>query len=91
MNRLQLWTRVRKKSVLAHWLYGVLCAIVALQFFPACLALLVVFGVMEWWNDWAENAREGCSDWWDAFLVFCIGFGVILFLDLLGKVNIRWI
>jgi len=84
------WLRLRKKSVIAHWLYGLLCAIVAMMFFPGGIALVVIFAGFEVWNDKCDGSHEGAQDWWDSFLVFCIGFSVIVILTLCGKVSIRW-
>lgn len=84
------WLRLRKKTVVAHWLYGVLCAYVAMLFFPAGLVLLGIFAGDEYWNDWCEKKREGEKDWWDAFLFFCIGFIAILILQACNIVSVRW-
>ena len=90
IDKLHAWIELRKKSVIAHWLYGLLCGIVAGLYFPAGVVLLVIFGGMEWWNDYCKGTKEGCDDWWDAFAVFCGAFSVIAILHLAGAVSIRW-
>lgn len=99
MNKLHsLWLKLRKRTVVAHWLFGKLCAVVAVLFFPAGFGLLIMFGVFEWWND--QNLRirvgdsykpEGDEDWWDSFLAFCIGFSGAVILDIIGIISIRWL
>lgn len=84
------WLRLRKKSVVAHWLFGGLCAGLSAAFFPAGFLLMFVFAVWEWWNDRNHGTHEGDIDWWDAFLIFCIGLTVILTLHLCGEILIRW-
>ena len=91
MNRLQTWIKVRKNTVYSHWLYGLLCGLVAGLYFPGGVALLVLFAVLEAWNDHCEDKREGCTDWWDAFIVFSGTFAVIVILHLIGVISIRWI
>lgn len=90
IDRLQAWIELRKKTVIAHWLYGLMCAIVGALFFPAAVVLLLLFALLEWWNDKCEGGLEGCTDWWDAFVVFCVVFSVIVILHLCNLIYIRW-
>jgi hypothetical protein len=90
MNKLQAWIELRKKSVIAHWLYGLLCGIVAGLYFPAGIVLLVVFAGLEWWNDYCEGKKEGCTDFWDALCVFTGTFTIIVILHLIGVIKIIW-
>jgi hypothetical protein len=93
----KLQFQLRKNTVIAHWLFGILCAVVGVLFFPAALSLLVIFGAWEFWND--RNLRkhnrkykpEGDMDWWDSFSVFCFVFAVMVILNLFNIVRIRWI
>jgi hypothetical protein len=90
------WLRLRKNTVVAHWLYGLFCAIVARQFFPAGIIFLLIFAWWERWNDQNEKLRqlnykpEGDLDFWDAFVVKIPSFAIIIALDLAGKISIRW-
>lgn len=84
------WLRLRKNSVIAHWLFGGLCAGFSAAFFPAGLILMGIFAGWEWWNDKCDGSDEGAMDWWDAFLTFCIGLTVILVLYFCGKMTIKW-
>jgi len=84
------WLRLRKKSVMAHWLFGALSAGFSAAFFPAGFVLMYVFDRWERWNDKCNGSNEGARDWWDAFLIFCIGLLVILILYLCGIMAIRW-
>jgi len=91
MRNYRLGIALRKWTTPVHWAFGVLCAVVATQHFPAGILLLLVFAGNQIWNDWAENKKEGCTDWWESFLVFCIVFSVALILDLVGVISIRWV
>ena len=90
------WLRFRKNTVWAHWLYGLFCALAAWQFFPAGIIFLGIFAWWERWNDQNEKTRkpnytpEGDLDFWDAFIVKIPSFAVILALNAVGKVSIRW-
>ena len=91
------WLRLRKKSVVAHWFYGLFCAIVAWQWFPAGLIFLYIFERFERWNDQNEKIRQitgyppqGDLDWWDAFVVKISAFVILLGLHIGGIVSIRW-
>jgi hypothetical protein len=92
----QEWLRLRKKTVLAHWLYGLFCAIVAWQFFPAGITLLLIFAGWEMWNDVNEKKRqstykpEGDLDFWDALVVKISSFAIIVVLHIIGVLTIRW-
>jgi len=33
---------------------------------------------------------EGCTDWWESFLTYCLSFGVILILNFAHVLTIRW-
>jgi len=90
------WLRLRKDSVIAHWLYGVFCAIVAWQFFPAGIIFLLIFAWWERWNDQNSKIREsnykpeGDLDFWDAFAVKIPSFAIIVALHIGGILSIRW-
>jgi hypothetical protein len=90
------WLRLRKNTVVAHWLYGIFCAVVAWQFFPAGIIFLMIFDRWERWNDQNEKLRQanykpqGDLDWWDAFVVKIPSFAIIIGLDIGGILSIRW-
>lgn len=95
------WLRLRKDTVWAHWLYGLFCAFAAWQFFPAGIIFLGIFAWWERWNDQNEKIRrqlhqqppykpEGDLDWWDAFVVKIPSFFIILLLNAIGILTIRW-
>jgi hypothetical protein len=90
------WLRLRKNTVVAHWLYGIFCAIVAWQFFPAGIIFLLIFARWERWNDQNEKLRqadykpEGDLDFWDAFIVKIICFVPIVILHVCSILSIRW-
>jgi hypothetical protein len=85
------WYRLRKKTVLAHWIYGLLCAYIAMKYFPASLAMMGLFGGFERWNDKCSGSKEGAMDFWDGLLTYTVGFGVVLVLEGIGLLSIRWI
>jgi hypothetical protein len=82
------WLWLRKNTTPAHWGLGALCAALSYLFFPAGFLLLAVFGVWEHWNDVSENTKQGFMDWWESFLVFCIGLAVLVILSFIGKINL---
>jgi len=91
------WLLLRKNTTPVHWLYGFFCAFLILEFgIVAGLVMMGIFAVMEYWNDKEEKARNkyylptGCADWWEAFLTFCIGYGVLALLHRLGIISIGW-
>jgi len=88
--RYSLWFKLRKWTVPAHWLFGVLCAVVATQYFPAAIVLLSMFAAWEVWNDWCEDSKDGAADFWDAFFIFCIGLSVAVILNLVGVIGFKW-
>ena len=81
---------LRKWTTPVHWIYGMFCGVVAVEFFPAGVTLMLVFAGMEMWNDWCDGTRGGCTDWWESFLTFCGAFGIALMLDLAGVIGITW-
>lgn len=85
-----LWPKLRKWTVPIHWAFGLFCAWLAWQFFPAGALLLGIFAGWEWWNDWAERTRWGYLDWHESFITFCLGFVVELILHCIGIITIRW-
>lgn len=96
LERAQEWLRLRKKSVVAHWLVGLFCAITAWQFFPAGIALFLIFAWWERWNDQNEKLRrpsylpEGDLDAWDALVVKYSSFAIIVALHAAKVLTIRW-
>jgi hypothetical protein len=90
------WLKIRKNSVIVHWLFGVLCAVVAVLWFPASVILLLLFAMDEVWNDHdgikngITTKYSGCEDWWDAFLVFCFGLSIDVILNLAKVIEINW-
>lgn len=90
LKALGQWLWLRKKTTPAHWGVGALCAALSALFFPAGWLLLGVFAGDEIWNDKCEGTREGNHDWWEAFLVFCIGLVVLVILQFCGKISIKW-
>jgi hypothetical protein len=90
-NKYALWPKLRKWTVPIHWGFGFACAVLAWQFFPAGMLLLGIFAGWEGWNDWADKTRDGCQDWHESFLTFCmLFFGVILPLHIARVIAIRW-
>ena len=91
------WLRLRKRSVWAHWFYGLFCAAVSWQWFPGGLIFLYIFERFERWNDKNEKMRkapnylpEGDLDWWDAFVIKIPAFALLLGLHIGGILSIRW-
>jgi hypothetical protein len=93
----QKWLRLRKNTVIAHWLYGMLCAVATIQYAPFGCFLILLFALFEYWNDknmaqrQANYVPEGDMDFWDAFAVLGICISPALILNWLGIISIRWI
>ncbi|GAI45569.1 unnamed protein product, partial [marine sediment metagenome] len=52
--------------------------------------MMGMFAGMEKWNDDCEGTKQGCADWWEAFLTFCIGQGVLALLHCLDIITVGW-
>lgn len=84
-----IWFKIRKKTTPIHWLFGLLCAfLIYVLGVPAGWVPMGVFAAMEAWNDYCDGTREGCTDWWESFLTFMIGHGVVALLHCLGVITI---
>lgn len=87
---------LRKQTVIAHWVYGAICAYLLTQSAILSLILMAGFGLWEWWNDGDMLSRdsgylsEGALDWWDAFVVFISGLVLILILSPFGITTLKW-
>jgi hypothetical protein len=52
---------------------------------------------MEIWNDKEERAHNpaylptGCTDWWEAFIIFMPGNGVLALLNYLEVITVTWL
>jgi len=91
ISRIAWWLQVRKNTTPVHWLFGFLCVFIILSFgILAGWGMMAMFAGLEWWNDYCEGTKQGCADWWESFLTFCIGFGVLALLNYLGVITIRW-
>jgi hypothetical protein len=92
-----LYPKLRKWTTPVHWLYGGLSAylILAHGILAGWLAM-GAFALMERWNDQEEKAHNpaylptGCADWWEAFIIFMPGHGVLGILSDIGIVTIGW-
>lgn len=85
------WLWIRKNTTPVHWAYGFFCdfLIYALGIL-AGWGMMAAFGGLEAWDDYCEGSRQGCRDWWESFLTFCIGKGVLALLHCLGIISIGW-
>lgn len=90
LNATAEWLRLKKKTVVAHWLFGALCAGFSAAYFPAGFLMMGFFAHFEKWNDKCDGSHEGAQDWWDGFLIFCVGLTLILILHFCGRMEIRW-
>ena len=88
---------LRKKSVIAHWGWGVMAAITMWQFAPMGVFFILLFAGWEYWNDVEEAKRtanyqwSGCWDFWDMMVAFAVAFVTILSCHLAGVLTIQWI
>ena len=91
IKKLQSWIEVRKNTTPVHWAYGFLCAFLMFPFgILAGWGMMGIFAGMEYWNDYCEGTKQGCADWWESFVTFCIGFGVLGLLHCFGIITIGW-
>jgi len=91
IEKLSIWLELRKHTTPIHWIYGGLCAFVMLPFgILAGWGMMGIFAGMEYWNDYCDGTKQGCDDWWESFVAFCIGFGVLGVLHYLGIIAIGW-
>jgi len=51
---------------------------------------MIAFALLELWNDYCEDKREGCTDFWESFITFIPGQGVLALLQVLSIINIGW-
>ena len=97
MKDYRLGTVLRKWTTPVHWAFGVLCGAIAIQFFPAGLALLAISAGNQIWNDYEEKFHKpnylptGCADWWEGFLTFCITMTVAVILSWCKVLTINYI
>ena len=90
---IKLKLKLRKWTSPIHFLYGIGCVLVAIKFFPASFALILLFALYEYWDDYAHSmARdsEGVDDFWEAFAVYSVGLLIALILDYAGILSISW-
>jgi len=91
MNKLQAWIELRKNTTPVHWLYGLLCAFLMLSWgILAGWGMMGIFALWEAWNDYCDESKGGAYDFWESFLTFCIGQGILALLSYLGIVSIGW-
>jgi len=85
------WLWLRKKTTPVHWAYGFFCDFLIYAFgILAGWGMMGAFGLFEAWNDHCEGTKGGFRDWWEAFLMFCIGKGILALLHCLGIISIGW-
>ena len=98
ISKLDAWIKLRKNTTPVHWAFGFLCAYFMVAF--GLLFSLIMMGIMagdQVWNDWEEKANKpgykpsGCTDWWESWLTYCIGAGVVALLHHLSIVSVGWI
>jgi len=55
-----------------------------------------VLAILQHWNDKEEKSHNpaylpmGCTDWWESFIIFMPGHGVLAILSDIGIVTIGW-
>jgi len=82
---------LRKWTSPVHYVYGLLCAYLTYEF--GLLAGLIMMGLFagdELWGDYCYDTKEGGDDWWESFLFYTIGLGVLALLQTLGLIHISW-
>jgi len=83
--------RLRKWTTPIHWAFGFFCDYLIFSFgILAGWGMMGMFAGFEAWNDKCDGGRQGAKDWWEAFLMFCIGKIPLAILHCLGIITIRW-
>jgi len=92
-----LLPKLRKWTTPVHWLYGGLCVFLILAFgILAGWLGMGAFAILEHWNDKEEKAHNpiylptGCTDWWESFIIFMPGHGLLGILSYIGIITIGW-
>ena len=65
----------------AHILFGLFCAAVYIFYPPLSITLFISFGFYEWFEASIIHDK-GHKDFWEGFLAYCIGAGIIILLEL---------
>ena len=92
IQKIDEWFKVRKDTTPVHWTFGALCGYVSsLSFkcFWVGFALMCMFAALEWWDDESTGRQEGCTDWWESFLLYGIIFFIMFILGLAIAVQSR--
>lgn len=84
--------KIRKSTTPVHWIFGLVCAFFIYTFglWGGWLPMLV-FAVAEAWNDHCDGTSEGFMDWWESFVTFIPGQGVLAILDALTFIVVTWL
>lgn len=82
--------KLRKHTTPVHWLIGAVAATLVVWCWPAAVALLLVFALDEYWDDWCHGKKEGEDDWWEAGFVAFLGLVVVVILYGIGLINVKW-
>lgn len=83
--------RLRKWTTPIHWAYGLYCCFMIYEFgILAGWGLMAMFAGMELWNDRCEGTKQGCADWWEGFVTFIPGHGVLGILHGLTIITVTW-
>jgi hypothetical protein len=90
MNKPYSLFKLRKRTTPIHWLVGLTCAAIIIKCWPAAVMLILIFALFERWNDIDHATTQGDMDWWDAVFVTFMGAVVIVPLDFIGIISVRW-
>ena len=90
MNKPYSLFKLRKRTTPVHWLIGALCVAIFIQCWPAATALILIFAMLERWDDFDHGTHQGDMDWWDAAFVVFMGIIPIVVLNFIGIISIKW-
>jgi len=82
--------KLRKWTTPVHWVVGGVCAAIFIKCWPAAAAWILIFALLERWDDLDHGTCQGEMDWWDAVFVAFIGITVVVVLNFAGIISIRW-
>ncbi len=90
MNKPYSLFKLRKRTTPIHWLVGGVDTAIFVKCWPAAVAWILIFALLERWDDLDHGTLQGDMDWWDAVIVAFIGISVVVILGFIGVISIKW-
>jgi len=98
IDKVFFWIHLRKETTPVHLVFGLLCVFLMFGFgLLAGIVMMTAFAIWEYWNDrnlmikYPSYKPEGDMDFWESFLSFSIGWGILGIFQGRGMVNVGWL